>query len=155
MEQQNEATEPLASGVWLTDAQTERLRKVLSYLWEQEEAHFDEAPEEQREAHIFNEVRALNEVLQQEALLKLRLRDGKPEPVLVVHALERPGDDRLEFGVNELFDVVLRKVDEGLVVDIFPWDPKYGCHELLGSTYAFDHEAVIEDDEPPSAAHGG
>ena len=51
-------------------------------------------------------------------------------------------NDRAYIRVNERFDVRLVKTDEGIVVDIFAVKGDEAFGDALGSTYAFDSEAM-------------
>ena len=48
--------------------------------------------------------------------------------------------------VDDKFDVRIVRTDEGLVVDIYPWDG----NEAVASTYAFDSD--VEGEEEAEAA---
>lgn len=53
-------------GITLTDAETEDLRRVIDYLWHDEERHYEEceaSSSDYLESHIFLTLKRLNEAL--------------------------------------------------------------------------------------------
>jgi hypothetical protein len=60
---------------------------------------------------------------------------------LTVSKLEQTDDDRVYMKVGK-FDIRIVHTDEGVVVDIFPWDSD-GSYtgDCLATTFAFDSDA--------------
>lgn len=61
---------------------------------------------------------------------------------LSIEDIEYMDNDRAYIRVNERFDVRIVKTDEGIVVDIFAVKGDEPFGDALGSTYAFDSEAM-------------
>lgn len=125
-------------GIWLSPENVAKLLRVVEYLYETEERHYEETPEDERDTHIFEDVRGLDDLLQAEEQLLDSLKHGRANPGLYLNEVERVDDDSMHIGVNDLFDVRLVKTDEGLVVDVYPAHSTDA--EPCGSTYAFDDE---------------
>lgn len=65
--------------------------------------------------------------------------------------LEQTDDDRVYFRVGK-FDVRIKHEDEGIVIDVFPWDEEgFYTGDSLGSTYVFDAEADEAMEPDPDA----
>lgn len=59
---------------------------------------------------------------------------GKPESTM---------EDRAWISVNETFDICIIKTDEGIVIDVYPFnDSKW---EPIATTYAYDAEAKEDE----------
>lgn len=138
-----------AKGMWLSGEQLKQVSEIIARFMPEASGAIEGDPH-----GVLNAMQALQLALAEEAEIQARLEDDRPTPALIVHTVERTDDDRIYIGVNQLFDVRLNKTYEGVVVDIFPWEDK-DAGESLGSTYAFDHEVAVEEDELEAAAHGG
>jgi len=59
--------------------------------------------------------------------------------VMELDDIEFVDTDRVYIRVCQNFDVRIVKTDEGIVIDVFPWDKD---SDSLGSTYVFDNEVI-------------
>lgn len=66
---------------------------------------------------------------------------GRPIDIEKVrNTLEQTDEDRIYLGVGK-FDIRIVHTDEGIVVDIFPYDEGVALGDPIATTYAFDSDA--------------
>ena len=58
--------------------------------------------------------------------------------------IEFVDEDRVYIGVNNLFDIRIIKTDEGIVIDVYPYneDGASQFDEPVATTYAYENEVV-------------
>lgn len=56
--------------------------------------------------------------------------------------IEYMDTDCVYLSVNELFDVRIIRTDEGIVIDVYPFDELVEVDGPVATTYAFDSEVI-------------